>query len=42
MQVALGFGISLFFNPLIASIPPYATGPALVLVGAMMSEWLCW
>jgi AGZA family xanthine/uracil permease-like MFS transporter len=32
--VAFGFFISLFFTPLIASIPPYATGPALVLVSA--------
>lgn len=28
--------MALFFNPLLASIPPYATGPALILVGAMM------
>jgi AGZA family xanthine/uracil permease-like MFS transporter len=27
------FFISLFFTPIIAAIPPYATGPALVLVG---------
>jgi xanthine/uracil/vitamin C permease (AzgA family) len=32
LVVAFGFFISLFFTPLIASIPPYATGPALVLV----------
>eukprot|EP00882_Tetradesmus_deserticola_P014537 GHRQ01015460.1.p1 GENE.GHRQ01015460.1~~GHRQ01015460.1.p1 ORF type:complete len:355 (+),score=124.76 GHRQ01015460.1:692-1756(+) len=38
LVVALGFFISLFFTPLIASIPPFATGPALVLVGAMMME----
>lgn len=31
--VAFGFFIALFFTPLIASIPPYATGPALILVG---------
>jgi xanthine/uracil/vitamin C permease (AzgA family) len=36
-----GFFISLFLTPLIASIPPYATGPALILVGAMMMENLC-
>lgn len=30
------FFVSLFFNPLIASIPPYATGPAIILVGALM------
>jgi xanthine/uracil/vitamin C permease (AzgA family) len=38
LTVAFGFFISLFFAPLIASIPPYATGPALILVGAMMME----
>mmetsp|Transcript_30092 Transcript_30092/g.66667 ORF Transcript_30092/g.66667 Transcript_30092/m.66667 type:complete len:637 (-) Transcript_30092:1727-3637(-) len=32
------FFVSLFFTPIIASIPPYATGPALVLVGALMME----
>lgn len=32
--VAIGFFISLFLTPLIASIPPFATGPALILVGA--------
>jgi MFS superfamily sulfate permease-like transporter len=26
----------MFFAPLIAAIPPYATGPALILVGSMM------
>ena len=30
------FFLALFFTPLLASIPPYATGPALVLVGTMM------
>ncbi|WIA38688.1 hypothetical protein OEZ86_001993 [Tetradesmus obliquus] len=38
LTVAFGFLVSLFFTPLIASIPPFATGPALVLVGAMMME----
>jgi xanthine/uracil/vitamin C permease (AzgA family) len=32
LVVAFGFFVSLFFTPLIASIPPFATGPALVLV----------
>jgi AGZA family xanthine/uracil permease-like MFS transporter len=32
LVVAAGFFVSLFFTPLIASIPPFATGPALVLV----------
>lgn len=36
--VSIGFFISLFLTPLIASIPPFATGPALILVGAMMME----
>lgn len=47
--VAIGFFIALFLNPLIASIPPFATGPALILVGAMMMEnlididwWVWW
>jgi AGZA family xanthine/uracil permease-like MFS transporter len=30
------FIISLFFNPIFASIPPYAVGPALITVGSMM------
>jgi hypothetical protein len=36
LTVGFFFFIALFFNPLLASIPPYATGPALILVGAMM------
>ncbi|GFH25298.1 uncharacterized protein HaLaN_23237 [Haematococcus lacustris] len=36
--VACGFGISMFLSPIFASIPPFATGPAIVLVGAMMME----
>jgi AGZA family xanthine/uracil permease-like MFS transporter len=38
--VAFGFFISLFFTPLIASIPPYATGPALILVGVISEACL--
>lgn len=34
--ISFYFIIALFFSPLIASIPPYATGPALIFVGAMM------
>ena len=34
--VALLFLASLFFAPLLASIPPYAYGPALVVVGMLM------
>jgi AGZA family xanthine/uracil permease-like MFS transporter len=30
------FFIALFFTPILASIPPYAVGPALITVGAMM------
>lgn len=36
LVVAFGFFISLFFTPLIASIPPFATGPALVLVRLLL------
>ncbi len=36
--VAMGFGVSMFLSPIFSSIPPYATGPAIVLVGAMMME----
>ncbi|KAL6774528.1 XUV2 [Auxenochlorella protothecoides x Auxenochlorella symbiontica] len=36
LMISFWFIVSLFFTPLLASIPPYATGPALVLVGAMM------
>jgi AGZA family xanthine/uracil permease-like MFS transporter len=38
LTVAAGFFLSLFITPIIASIPPFATGPALILVGAMMME----
>jgi AGZA family xanthine/uracil permease-like MFS transporter len=38
LVVAFGFFVALFFTPLIASIPPFATGPALILVGGMMME----
>src|SRR5688500_7072692 len=36
LTVMVCFFIALFFTPLIATIPPYATGPALILVGSMM------
>lgn len=36
--VAVGFFVALFLTPILASIPPYATGPALILVGALMME----
>ncbi|KDD74028.1 hypothetical protein H632_c1638p0, partial [Helicosporidium sp. ATCC 50920] len=34
--VSAFFFVSLFFSPIFASIPPYATGAALVLVGAIL------
>lgn len=34
--VALLFLLALFFEPLASSIPPFATSPALIIVGAMM------
>ena len=34
--VAALFGVSLFFAPLVAAIPPAAYAPALIIVGAMM------
>ncbi|KAF9562422.1 hypothetical protein EC968_005246 [Mortierella alpina] len=33
---AIFFFISLFFSPIFASFPPWATGPALIVVGSMM------
>ncbi|ACF14259.1 Xanthine/uracil/vitamin C permease [Chloroherpeton thalassium ATCC 35110] len=36
--VALMFGLSLFFAPILTAIPAYAYGPALVVVGMMMLE----
>ena len=37
---AFYFFLSIFFAPLLASIPPWATGGALIIVGAMMSRAL--
>ena len=34
------FFMSIFFAPIIASIPPWATGGALIIVGALMSKSL--
>lgn len=34
--VSFFFFVSLFFSPILSSIPPYATGPALILVGIML------
>ncbi|XP_077228044.1 xanthine/uracil permease family protein [Tasmannia lanceolata] len=36
MTVGFYFFLSLFFTPLFASVPPWAIGPSLVLVGVMM------
>ena len=36
--VSFFFFVALFFSPILASIPPYATGPALVLVGRWHAE----
>ncbi len=36
ITTGLCFFISIFFAPIFASIPPYATGPVLVIVGALM------
>lgn len=36
--VAFFFLLSLFFAPIFASIPPYATGPALVLIGILLMK----
>ncbi|GJJ69174.1 adenine/guanine/hypoxanthine permease [Entomortierella parvispora] len=36
ITTAILFFISLFFSPIFASFPPWATGPALIVVGSMM------
>ncbi|KAI1314786.1 hypothetical protein EDD11_001714 [Mortierella claussenii] len=36
ITTAIFFFISLFFSPIFASFPPWATGPALIVVGSMM------
>ena len=38
LATACSFGASMFLSPIFSSIPPYATGPAIVLVGALMFE----
>lgn len=38
--IGIYFFFSIFFAPIIASIPPWATGGALVVVGALMSRSL--
>ncbi|KAL1923542.1 uncharacterized protein VTP21DRAFT_8522 [Calcarisporiella thermophila] len=36
VMISLLFFLSLFFAPIFASFPPWATGPALIVVGALM------
>jgi len=38
--VGVLFACSIFFAPLLASVPPWASGPALIIVGAMMMKGL--
>lgn len=38
ITVAFGFFLSIFFSPIFASFPPWATGPALIIVGSMMTS----
>lgn len=38
IAVGLYFGLSIFFAPVLSSIPPWATGGALVVVGSMMFQ----
>lgn len=40
MASAFGFLLSIVFNPILSSIPPYATGAALILVGCILMEHL--
>ncbi|KAI7856815.1 permease family-domain-containing protein [Circinella umbellata] len=37
ITIGFGFFISVFFSPVFASFPPWATGGALVIVGSMMA-----
>ena len=36
LMISFWFFVALWFSPLLASIPGYATGPALILCGSMM------
>jgi len=38
VTVGIMFLLSTFFAPLLASVPPWASGPALIIVGAMMMK----
>jgi len=34
----MGFLLTIIFNPILSNIPPWATGPALIFVGALQME----
>ncbi|CAA2956565.1 adenine/guanine permease AZG2 [Olea europaea var. sylvestris] len=36
--IGIYFGLSLFFTPLLTSVPPWAIGPSLVMVGVLMMK----
>ncbi|KAG0332602.1 hypothetical protein BG000_009873 [Podila horticola] len=38
MMTGFCFFISLFFSPIFSAIPPWATGPALIFVGSLMTK----
>jgi AGZA family xanthine/uracil permease-like MFS transporter len=38
LVTSLCFGISIFFAPIFATIPPWATGPALIIIGSIMTR----
>jgi AGZA family xanthine/uracil permease-like MFS transporter len=38
ITVGFFFFLSIFFSPILASVPPWATGPSLICVGAMMMK----
>ncbi|ORZ26006.1 permease family-domain-containing protein [Absidia repens] len=38
ITVGLGFFVTIFFSPIFASFPPWSTGPALIIVGSMMTS----
>ncbi|KAI7872421.1 permease family-domain-containing protein [Spinellus fusiger] len=38
ITIAFCFFISIFFSPIFASFPPWSTGPALIVVGSMMTS----
>ncbi|KAI8333991.1 permease family-domain-containing protein [Chlamydoabsidia padenii] len=36
--IGFGFFVTIFFSPIFASFPPWSTGPALIIVGSMMTS----